>query len=82
LFVKTVGYQPDATYPDYGSNTETYTAGSFMEIETLAPLQLLEPGHAAEHVERWHLYDGVDIGATESSLDAAIRPRVTDITKP
>jgi hypothetical protein len=82
LFVKCFAYQQDATYPDYGSNTETYTAGSFMEIETLAPMKRLEPGQSAEHVERWYQYDGVDIGTTESSLDAAIRPRVAHIAKP
>jgi hypothetical protein len=73
LFVKTVAYREGASYPDYGSNTETYTAGSFMEIETLAPLQRLEPGESAEHVEEWFLFRGVSPGDDEQQLEASIK---------
>ena len=34
------------------------------------------PGAAAEHTEHWFLFKGVDIGATEAALDAAISPLV------
>jgi hypothetical protein len=37
------------------SNTELYTAGSFVEIETLAPLQKLAPDASTEHIEHWQL---------------------------
>ena len=74
LFVKRFAYREGATYPDYGSNMETYTAGSFMEVETLGPMQHLEPGESAEHVERWYLFRNVNIGPTEASIDAAINP--------
>lgn len=76
LFVKRFPYMEGRTYPDYGSNCETYTAGSFMEVETLGPLHRLEPGQSAEHVEHWFLFKNVDIGATEATLDAAISPLV------
>jgi hypothetical protein len=78
LFVKTVAYREGATYPDYNSNTETYTAGSFIELETLAPLQYLEPGDAAEHEESWFLFDGVEasLDADEATLDAAVSEHV------
>lgn len=72
LFIKSVDYEESAMYPDYGSNAETYTAGSFMEIETLAPLRQLEPGDAATHIERWHLFSGVPAGADEDALLAAL----------
>jgi hypothetical protein len=72
LFVKRAGYEEGATYPDYGSNFETYTAGSFIEVETLAPLQRLEPGASATHIERWFLFRDVRLGETEESLDAAL----------
>jgi hypothetical protein len=29
------------------------------EIETLGPLQTVEPGETVEHVESWRLYDDV-----------------------
>ncbi|HEV2705002.1 MAG TPA: hypothetical protein VGV59_03710 [Pyrinomonadaceae bacterium] len=78
LFVKTVAYREGASYPDYNSNTQTYTAGSFIELETLAPLQYLEPGESAEHEERWFLFDRVEasVEADEATLDAAISKHV------
>jgi hypothetical protein len=74
LFIKRAAYIEGATYPDYGSNFETYTAGSFIEVETLAPLQRLEPGARADHTERWFLFRNVNPGITEESLDAALTP--------
>lgn len=77
LFIKRFPYIDGATYPDYGANNETYTSGSFMELETVGPMRHLQPHESAEHTERWFLFKGVDIGATEASLDAAITPLVT-----
>ncbi len=54
-FVKQTTWRPGAEYPDLGCNTEFYTAGDYLEIETLAPLELLEPGGSATHTEKWHL---------------------------
>jgi hypothetical protein len=76
LFVKRFDYQEGARYPDYGSNNETYAAGPYMEIETLAPFKHLDPGESAEHVERWSLFRNVDIGTTETSMEAALTPLV------
>lgn len=74
LFVKRFAYKDGATYPDYGSNTEVYTAGSFIEIETLAPLADLEAGEAVGHVERWHLFQNVQIKESEAAVEAAFKP--------
>lgn len=74
LFVKRFAYKDGATYPDYGSNTEVYTAGSFIEIETLAPLTDLETGNFVEHVERWNLLPNIQIKDSEASVEAAIKP--------
>jgi hypothetical protein len=76
LFVKRFGWVAGATYPDFGSNTETYTAGTFIELETLAPLSMLAPAASAEHVERWFLFKNVNAGASEQTLDAALGPLV------
>jgi hypothetical protein len=72
LFVKRFAYAEGATYPDYGCNCETYTAGDFIEVESLAPLGRLEPGASVEHEERWTLFAEVQAGGTEDELDAAI----------
>ncbi len=54
-FVKRFGFIENAAYPDMNSNTELYTAGSFVEIETLAPLQRLASDASTEHIEHWQL---------------------------
>lgn len=55
IFTKSFDVHETAVYPDMNSNVELYTAGSFVEVETLAPLQKLEPGATAQHIERWEL---------------------------
>jgi hypothetical protein len=72
LFIKRSEYKEGAVYPDYGSSTETYTAEAFMEIETLGPIERLEPNGFAEHVESWSLFKNVEIGKDEATLDKAI----------
>ena len=55
VFTKRAGFIDAATYPDMNCNFEVYTAGGFVEIETLSPLGELAPGHAIEHREMWSL---------------------------
>ncbi len=56
LFVKRYEAMKDATYPDYGANTEVFTNADMLEVETLGPLsRLAAHGGSAEHVERWLL---------------------------
>jgi hypothetical protein len=79
LFVKTVPCDPDAAYPDCGCNCETFTKADFMELETVGALATLEPGESAEHVEEWHLFDGVQAGDSEEELDAALSLLLAEI---
>ncbi len=76
LFVKRFDYVEGRRYPDYGSNNETYAAGAYMEIETLGPFKHLDPGGSVAHLERWHLFRDVDLGATEATMEAALAPLV------
>jgi hypothetical protein len=55
IFTKQFGFQANKIYPDMNSNTELYTAGSFVEIESLAPLQKFRPNESTEHIEHWRL---------------------------
>ena len=57
-FIKRFDFVENAVYPDMNSNTELYTAGDFIEIESLAPLHKVEPNESTEHVERWKLSKG------------------------
>lgn len=54
-FVKRFDFKANAIYPDMNSNTELYTAGSFIEVETLSPLHKLAFGESIKHDEFWRL---------------------------
>ncbi|HEY2848158.1 MAG TPA: hypothetical protein VGI80_10100 [Pyrinomonadaceae bacterium] len=54
-FDKRVEVAEDATYPDYNSNFEFYTAGGFVEIEALSPLSMVGASEVLEHREVWSL---------------------------
>lgn len=81
LFIKRFPYMEGCAYPDYGSNFETYTAGDFIEVETVGALTTLHPGETVTHVEHWFLFDGVEVGEDEKSLDAALAPIVKKTAK-
>lgn len=74
LFAKSVPYQPGATYPDMGCNYETWTNQDMLEMETLGPLQSLEPGKACQHTEHWGLFKGIGDVKSEEDVDRIIRP--------
>lgn len=75
LFIKrTAPFDDAATYPDYGTTHQTYTAGAFMEVETLGPLVTLAPGASTEHVETWWLFDGVTVSGDDAAVEQALAP--------
>ncbi len=76
LFVITFAHTPQATYPDMGSNVETFTDAQMLEIETLGPLTRLEPGATVEHVEQWHLFRNTPVPQTDSDVVTHILPHV------
>jgi hypothetical protein len=55
LFTKRFIPVDGAAYPDMNSNTEVYTAGGFVEVESLSPLKRLGPGSSIDHGETWEL---------------------------
>jgi hypothetical protein len=73
VFLKTVPFVADSTYPDFGCNTEIFTSGNFIEVETLGPMVRLEPGASAEHEEVWSLAANVSLGKEEGAVLGAIR---------
>jgi hypothetical protein len=72
LFVKRYDWDDNAIYPDFGVNTETFTAAAFIELETLGALDSLAPGESANHEERWFLFRDVDQPADDEALGAAL----------
>lgn len=67
LFVKEASYQEDAEYFDYGSSSECYCGPAFIELETLGPRVVLQPGESTTHREVWSLHPDVEITADEEA---------------
>lgn len=79
VFIKRYPWKEHAAYPDYGCNTEVYTAAAFIEVETLGPVTTLAPGATAEHTERWSLHKDVTLGATEADVQKVIPALVSQV---
>jgi len=80
VFVKRFAFDPGAAYGDFGCNTEVYTNGDMLELETLGPLRSMAPGASVEHIERWHLFRA-RVGEDDASVEATLGPLVRQ-TKP
>ena len=74
LFLKRFAFNADKTYPDYGCNNEIYTDGGFLELETLGPLEKVQPGESITHREDWWLYKKQTPGNGEAGLAAMLHP--------
>lgn len=57
LFVKRFAVQ-EGRLPDLGCNAEMYVKDVCLELETLGPLVLLQPGEFLTHVETWQVFAG------------------------
>jgi hypothetical protein len=73
LFVKQADYLPEAHYYDFGSSSECYCNDQFLELETISPISLLEPGGALTHVERWALYPLAEAPDSEADVEAMVK---------
>ena len=62
-------FTPDlaGNYPDLNCNVETYVGNTFVELETLGALTVLEPGESMTHDETWEIL----VGEYPSILDSA-----------
>jgi len=78
LFVKTFQYRDGATYPDLGCTVEVFTNADMLEVETLGPLTLLQPGQMLEHTEHWFLFKGVAVSNDDAGIDASVLPKAKD----
>lgn len=75
LFIKRYGFDPDASYTDFGVNTEIYTDRDILEVETLGRYDDIEPGGCAEHKENWYIFKARP-GEDEDSIDSIVMPLV------
>jgi len=72
LLQKSFDPQPERKHADMGSNAEVYCDERSLELETLGPLSLLEPGAEAWHEERWQLKRVGAIGTGPEQIAAAL----------
>jgi len=76
LFVKYYEHKEGAAYPDFGASYESYTNDFMLEMETLSPLTMLEPGSSMEHSEAWELFDDVQMPGNEDEIEETLRGRL------
>jgi hypothetical protein len=76
LFVKRIPYVEGATYPDMGTNYQTFSNEDMLEMETVGVLTTLAPGQSAELSESWELHGNVPDVRTEADVDKHILTRV------
>jgi len=72
LFIKIAAYHPSKSYFDLGSSSECYCSPAFLELETLGPRSVLEPGETVSHQETWMLFDQVDFTANEDVVQKLV----------
>ncbi|MFN8066147.1 MAG: hypothetical protein U0P82_15265 [Vicinamibacterales bacterium] len=68
VFIKLFGWEPTAEYPDLGCNAEVFTAADYLEVESLAPLTIVEPDASLSHIERWLLLPAPEGDLSEPAL--------------
>ena len=73
VFIKHFDYIEDALYPDSGCNCEFFTMPEFLEVETLSPLTIMEPGDSIDHKEKWSLAK-VAVPEEDDQISAVIEP--------
>jgi hypothetical protein len=73
LFIKTAVFQPSESYFDLGSSSECYCCPTFLELETLGPRRVLEPGETVSHQETWMLYNPVEFTANELAVQSLVK---------
>jgi hypothetical protein len=68
LFIKYTSYKGGSAYYDFGSSSECYCNNQFLELETLAPIGLLQPGCSVSHVETWELHGNLVCPKNEQEI--------------
>ena len=80
MLVKIFAYDPAAVYPDFMSNQEIYFNHRFLEIETLGPYAMIQPGGQTENTECWQL-SKTKISAGDLSIEENVLPVVAALKK-
>jgi len=82
LFVVTFDFIKGATYPDLGCSVEACTfkfGHAALELETLGPLALLQPGTSVKYTENWFLFRDIADVRNDNDIDKYVLPLVREI---
>lgn len=72
LFVKEADFDPDDDYLDFSASSQCYANPRFLELETLGPRTILNPGEEIRHRERWRAIIGVRCPSRRSDIESLI----------
>ena len=76
LFLHMIEYKQGGVYPDFGSSAESYSSDRILELETVAPLKLLQPNESAQHIENWYLFRDVPDPFNDAGIENNILPLI------
>jgi hypothetical protein len=80
ILIKRYDCNPEFIYPDFGCNTEIYADPDILELETLGPMAILEPGAQIEYTEDLFYYKK-KIDNTDQSIDDNLIPLIKETDK-
>ena len=73
LFIKRAAYIPGGNYVDLGCSMESYVDGRFLEMETMSPMTVVEPGEQFVFEENWLVFTDIDLLMQEDSIEEVIK---------
>jgi hypothetical protein len=73
FFLKRFDPQLELLHPDLNTNAQLYCNHNHIELETLAPLAVLEPGQSSVHLETWEIHRADDVPPTIEGLNELLR---------
>lgn len=81
LFVVKYPVHRNQPHADMGANTEFFTNGDMLEVETLGPLTRIAPGGNVAHTEHWGLFPvpPADEGSVSEALLLPLIAEVPDV---
>lgn len=59
-FIKKYSHDMEGNYPDRGCSWETYSSFWGIELESLSPLKIVNPGTSIEHEDEWLIFDNIE----------------------
>jgi len=79
LFLKRFPYIPEARYPDFGCNFETFTRHDMLELESLGPLSVIEKNSHVSHEEVWGLWENFSFSEDDDEALSALQKPLQEL---